>query len=186
MKKIVSILLLVLTTAVVSAQGVVSFKLTPEGKYVTEEGDDFVIVPFEGKSASEIYMELLENITAIRDAPFEIVSSLDSKLLTVLVKSNDIIRNRMLGRTYNLEGSYTVEFKIKDGRVRVSAPNVSPNAGQYEFVWFVKNHFNKKGEFKDENRRKDFQEVQVEVNKTLNYLLNLKSAIEKEVEEEDW
>lgn len=179
-------LLLGLISLTASAQSLVSFVLTPEGKYLTPEGEDFVIVPFEGKTASEIYLELLENISAVSIMPFDIIESINPSLLMVEVKSDDIIRNRTLGKSYPMEGSYRITIKVKDGRIRVSAPDVSPYAGKYRFDWFVKNHFNKKGEFKDGNRRKDFEEVQARLNSEVNLILNLKAAVTQKNEEEDW
>lgn len=188
MAKLISLIFFSLMALAASSQSLVKFVLTPEGKYVTPEGEDFIVVPFEGKTASDIYSELLDNITAINRAPFEIAESIIPSLLVVHVKTDDIIRNRSLGKSYSMGGEYLVEIKIKDGRVRVAAPRVGPYAGPHfvEFVWFVKNHFNKKGEFKDEKRQQDFEEVQARVNREVNLLLNLKAAHTKQVEEEDW
>lgn len=188
MAKLISLIFFSLIALSASSQELVKFVLTPEGKYVTPEGEDFIVVPFEGKTASDIYSELLANITAVTSAPYEIAESIIPSLLVVRVKTDDIIRNRSLGKSYPMEGSFLVEIKIKDDKVRVSAPRVSPYAGPMmtKFDWFVKNHFNKKGEFKDEKRQKDFEEVQAKVNNDVNIILNLKVLHAKQAEEEDW
>ncbi len=57
MKKLIVMMMLVLPMLAM-AQDLVHFVLMPDGTYQTEDGKDFVVVPFEGKTAHQIYQEL--------------------------------------------------------------------------------------------------------------------------------
>ena len=58
MKKLSLLFLSIFMVLLCNAQQEISFKLNKDGKFLTESGDDFIVIPFEGKSAQEIYMQL--------------------------------------------------------------------------------------------------------------------------------
>ena len=59
-----------------SAQELVSFKVTPDGNFVSSTGEDFVVVPFEGKNAHQIYQMLASNVGSVYNDPSKVMLSL--------------------------------------------------------------------------------------------------------------
>lgn len=169
MKKALVVLLL-LFPAIVGAQELVKFVLTPNGTYRTEDGEAFIAVSFEGKTAHQIYQELASNVGSTFNDPSKVMSGIEDSFIKIRAFSNDLIRN--VFQSYG--GYYQLEFRIKDGRVRVSAPFIESNvsAGQYgnTFVFFVKKHF-KDGKLKNESRSKDYWIVVNKMNNIINRIL---------------
>lgn len=64
-KKILSIMFLLLCLTSASAQDLVQFKLTRSGSFVDIDNKGFVVVPFAGKTASELYNMVKNNILSI-------------------------------------------------------------------------------------------------------------------------
>ncbi len=76
MKKSIVILMLMLPLAV-TAQDFVHFVLLPDGTYQTEDGKDFVIVPFDNKDAHHIYQELATNVGSAYNNPSQVMSGVE-------------------------------------------------------------------------------------------------------------
>lgn len=174
-----------------SAQDVVQFVLTNDGLYKAENGDDFIVVPFEGKSAHQIYQELASNINSLYNNPSEVMTSVEDASIKVRAISDDIIRARLMGLGQSESGYYQLEFKIKDGRVRVSAPYIesqvwcvtSKGRSYSDFAPLVKKHFNKDGSLKDGKRAEDYAIVVSKMNSIINAILNLSASQDSN---EDW
>ena len=98
--------------------------MTDKGTYVSETGEDFAIVPFEGKSAEEIYQTLAANIGSTFNDPSKVMSGIESSYIKIRAYSPNIMSIKIMGIRHFLEGYFQLEFKIRDGRVRVSSPFV--------------------------------------------------------------
>lgn len=125
MRKVIAMMLMLLPM-LAGAQGVVNFVLTPNGTYQTEDGQDFIVVPFEGKTAHQIYQELATNVGSTFNNPSKVMSGVEDASIKIRAYSDEIVYYKPFGYIYTFPfgGYYQLEFKIKDGRVRVSAPFV--------------------------------------------------------------
>lgn len=179
--------MLMLLPTIVEAQGLAKFVLMPNGTYQTEDGKDFIVISFEGKTAHQIYQELTSNVGSTFNDPSKVMSSIEDSFIKIRAFSDDLVRGRFLGLHQSYGGYYQLEFRIKDGRVRISAPIVEDKVGvwvgnQYmsnTFSFFVKNHF-KDGKLK-EKRSKDYNVVVSKMNYIVNRIL-LTTAIQDTTE----
>lgn len=187
MKKLIMTLLMFLP-AFALAQNVVDFVLKPDGTYQTKDGQDFIIVTFEGKNAHQIYQELASNINATYNDPSKVMSGIEDASIKIRAHSDDLIRGKFIG-WQSMGGYYQLEFRIKDGRVRVSAPYIEEEVGFWsngshftnKFKWFVKKHF--KGEnLKDGKWKENYEIVVYKMNETINRILNV-TAVQDTIEE---
>ena len=193
MKKFITLLLLV-CPILAFAQDLVSFKLTPEGSFTTASGEDFVVVPFEGKSAHEIYQTLASNVGSVYNDPSKVMSGVDDASIKIRAFSDNLYVQKVMGISHAWEGFYQLEFRIKDGRVRVSAPHVerditcpslSSNAiggNKSNFPFIVKKWF-KNGEVK-EKEAKHVANVENQLNGAINAILGLAGSTSKV--DDDW
>jgi len=156
------------------AQNQVSFHLTEKGIYIDEQGNDFVVVPFEGQSAQQIYKTLCVNVSSVYNNPSEVMSTVEDASIKIRAFSNDLIRMSVIGLKQSLGGFYQLEFKIKDGRVRVSAPIVEETLWtdlptERTFSKEVKKYF-KNGVVK-EKKQEDLIIVETKMNVVINSIL---------------
>ena len=185
MKKILTLLLLVFPIFAI-AQEKVSFKLTPQANFVTTSGEDFVIVPFEGKSAHEIYQILTSNVVSVYTDASEVMNGVNDELIKIRGFFPVYIK-KVLGVSQPWGGYYQLEFRIKDGRVRVSAPFVEDDIsfglyGTDSFSQVVKKWY-KNGEVK-KKEAKHVELIEIQMNGTINAILGLLSAPTKV--DDDW
>lgn len=174
-----------------SAQNTVQFILTSDGVYKAENGDDYIVIPFEGKTAHQIYQILVSNINSIYKNPSEVMTGVEDFSIKVRAISDDVIRTRLLGIGQSQSGYYQLEFKIKDGRVRVSAPLIDSEVWTVgdkgrvfaDFPSIAKAHFNKDGSLKEGKRTKDYNRVVSKMNGIINSILNLSASKDAD---DDW
>ena len=168
-----------------NAQSVVSFKLAETGSFVAEDGKDFVVVPFEGKTAHQIFQQLSVNANALYKNPSKVVSVVDDASISIRAFDDQISFEKDLIQKFWLTGYYNLNFEIKDGRVKVSGPiieSVSRATSTYDkdFSKMVRGWF-KNGELKDKFK------AQVEYTEdNMNNLINAILGSTKKKAEEDW
>lgn len=192
MKKFI-LLILLLLPMIAEAQEKVNFVLMPNGTYQTEDGKDFVVISFEGKTAHEIYQELAMNVASTYNDPSEVMSGIDDSMIKIRAYSKCIVSYMSLAGSQTCSGYYQLEFKIRDGRVRVSAPYIeetvihtAPFGGdsntEYRFQSLTKKYFDKNGELK-QNRKEDYDAVVAKMNDVINRILYSSSIQDAD---EDW
>lgn len=193
MKKLL-ILLLLVCPILAFAQELVTFKLTPQATFTSASGEDFVVVPFEGKTAHEIYQMLASNVGSVYNDPSKVMSGVDDASIKIRAFSDNLYTQKVLGIPHTWEGYYQLEFRIKDGRVRVSAPHIedaircpslSSNAiggNTGSFAHIVKKWF-KNGEVK-EKEAKNVANVELQMNGAINAILGLSGSTSKV--DDDW
>lgn len=189
MKKLIVILMLALPLAA-TAQDLVHFALTPDGTYLTEDGKDFAVVPFDNKNAHQIYQELATNVGLTYRDPSKVMSGVEDASIKIRAYSDDIICDRPFGgiKMLPMGGYYQLEFRIKDGRVRVSAPIIEEEVRHYgssissNFFRVVKKYF-KNGKLKDDKRKVYYDIVVREMNSIINRILNSTNVQD---ENNDW
>lgn len=128
MKKLLAIIIMMLPM-LGGAQELANFVLMPDGTYQTEDGKDFVVIPFEGKTAHQIYQELASNVGSTFNDPSKVMSGVEDASIKIRAYSDNLVMAKPFGyvKDQPYGGYYQLEFKIKDGRVRVSAPIVEEN-----------------------------------------------------------
>ena len=113
MKKILFIAVLCLSAVLsVSAQSV-EFKLNPDGTFHLRDGRNFAVVPFEKKTAHEIYSMLFINASEVyKDPKQKVIITIDGS--SVNIRAHDAKLTYKEAGVY-LGGYYTLNFEVKDG-----------------------------------------------------------------------
>ena len=125
MKKVILFLLLI-CPFIMSAQELVSFKVTPDGNFVSSTGEDFVVVPFEGKNAHQIYQMLASNVGSVYNDPSKVMSGVEDASIKIRAFSDNIYTKKVMGIPHAFQGFYQIEFRIKNGKLKEKeAPNAS-------------------------------------------------------------
>ena len=173
MKKFLTLILL-FCPILVFAQDLVTFKLTPQATFVTASGEDFVVVPFDGKSAHEIYQTLASNVGSVYNAPSKVMNVVEDASIKIRAFSPSFFKQKIIGVPIEFGLYYQLEFRIKDGRVRVSAPyfeddNEVGDIGN--FAKIVKKWF-KNGQVK-EKETKTVAGLELYINGIINSILGL-------------
>ena len=183
MKKILFAAMLFVTMGL-NAQSLVYFKLSENGLFVAEDGKDFYVVPFEGKTAHQIFQQLSVNVSALYKNPSKVMSVVDDASITIRAYDDGITYTKDLIQKFYCGGYYNLNFQIKDGRVKVSAPiiddKLDSNSGSVYFISTAKKWF-KDGEVKSKSL------AQVEyTEKNINKIINDILGSTKSQSEEDW
>lgn len=171
------------------AQKTVDFKLQADGTFINgSDGKNFVVIPFDGKSQSELYSEMLVAITRLYNSPKDVISKVEGEIISVNgISQNCVSLKAMMGIKVSFSIQYILQFQFKDGKIRVdapviarffsdNAPDISPFSG-----WLEAQKVFKKGEAnpKKQNTVDDF-------NNTLNELINNIISNMGGKSEEDW
>lgn len=132
MKKLLTLILMLLPLVAV-AQDFADFVLMPNGIYQTKDGKDFIVVPYEGKTAHQIYQELASNVSSTFNDPSKVMSGVEDASIKIRAYSDNLVMAKPFGfvKDQPYAGHYQLEFKIRDGRVRVAAPVIEDNV---EFI----------------------------------------------------
>lgn len=176
--------LMCLTALSLGAQTVVSFKLTPNGSFISEEGKDFIIVPFEGKNAHQIFQQLSVNANALYKNPSKVMSVVDDASITIRGYDSKLTYTKFLMEKQWISGYYNLNFQIKDGRVKVAAPIIDEvelnETTNSRFSWEVEKWF-KNGE----PQKKAVERIEL-VENNMNTLINAILNSSNSKAEEDW
>ena len=125
MRKYISFcLMLIISCLSVSAQ--VNFKLQSDGSFRTIDGEDYVVIPFEGKSTHDLFFILTSNTTSLYKYASKVMNTVQDNIVTIYGRGNIFPYISICNLSFKV--SYQLEFKIKDGRIRVSAPKVEDDA----------------------------------------------------------
>ena len=161
MKKILSVMAIMIAV-VVQAKAQVAFPgftITTDGYYRAPDGKDYIVYPFEGKSAREIYSLICTNVSRVYNSTQKVMSSVENTSVAIHAYADDILYQKSyLGLKFFYEGTYNLLIEIKDGRVKVNAPSFGMQTGQSETINRIKtaekilsDFFDKKGRVR-ENR----------------------------------
>ena len=179
--------------ASVSAQKVVNFSLKSDGTFVSDEGKNYIIVEYEGKTQQELFNLVKANVLTLYNNPQSVLNEIEPSNITIRAISNVLWSGiRLVGGFQEYRAKYNYVFQFKDGKIRVSAPlidrqldvtgmgNVIPRT----FVSLIDGYFDKNGEVK-KNKQKDVSKIEILFNYPINYMLgNLKEAPTEN--DEDW
>lgn len=170
----------------VIAQTNICFHVMPDGSFQSEANEDYIVVPFEGKSAQEIYLELATNINSIYNSPKNVMNGVEYSSIKIRAIGGLVYDKSIIGIVSILDAHYQLEFKIKDNRVRVSAPFIEESLSLKtdglpfkEYSKVVKGYF-KNGKLK-EKKQKDYDFLNNQINSIIEKILGLDKA-----EDDNW
>lgn len=107
MKKIFFLLIsLAMATMYANAQSLVDFHLSPDGSFITKEGKNYTVVPFEGKNAHQIFQQLCTNVSKLYKNPSKVMSVVDDVSITIRAYDSRITYIKDLIQTYDIGGYY--------------------------------------------------------------------------------
>lgn len=98
------------------------FTLQKDGTYLTENGNIFAIVNYDGKSAHEIYQKLKSNADIFYSNNTQILSTVEDYQLVLTIQVEGGVMGRTFAGIYKNWVIYTYVFRIKDGAVQVWQP----------------------------------------------------------------
>ncbi len=101
------------------------FTLTPDGLVPTDNPDmDYIVVPFEGQSAEELYNKAKVYLLSIYVDPKNVLSSVENSAITINGISENSIKIFKAKRYSGLGINYTISIAFKDGKMRVNIPSI--------------------------------------------------------------
>ena len=123
MKKVLSIVMLVLVTQLSFAQ---YFKLTPKG-FVSNDNSDFTVVEVPNVKQKDLYKNVLNAINSLYKNPQKGLSVVEGESISITAYEEEVLPVKLsngLGKTirkYDL--SYKITFLFKDGKIRINSPD---------------------------------------------------------------
>ena len=190
MKRIITLFFLIACIGNIYSQNVqekANFTLLETGLFVDSiTGDSFIVVPFEGKTAEELYQLLMENASLATNDPNHQVSGVENSVVKVRARQH-LLTDVVMMLPLSCTGTMIYEFQIKDGKVRVNAPTIEEpcHYGTSDktcyFRSVAKGYF-KKGKLK-EKKADEYNRLINKTNNVLNIILGVKSM---EQEQNDW
>ena len=132
MKKVVCFLTFLTFSFILPLVCYAQFVVTPNG-IKTAEGKNYIVIKVEGKDKSSLYNDVLKYISMSYVSPKDVISSVESEMISV----NGISKIKDRAITYDM--NYTIVFEFRDGRLKCSAPGINTMTGfigdrQYELT----------------------------------------------------
>lgn len=192
MKKIIiSLLLTIFAIGRLQAQETsVNFQLQQDGTFLTEKGDTYQVIEFDGLSAHEIYQKLCTNAAGIYNNPNAVLSKVEDSSIKVRAIANDLVMGKI--KVWSHDAYYQLHFKIKDGRVRIEAPLIENEliplgARDQTSCWWPK--YAAKWLKDEKSREKNITRilrVEIEMNGIINAILGTNVSKQQQDEDDNW
>ena len=153
------------------SQKEVEFFLQSNGSFLTADSSDYVVVPFEGKTASELYSMVKSNAMSLYRDTKEVMSE-DENVAIKICELKNIDENLY----YDYYGDCSFLFQFKDGKIKVDAPSVSNQVYDKEsksyksFYFHVRSLFTREGTVKPRKLKHKLR-IEDSINYSINYLL---------------
>jgi len=150
MKKIIYILLVIISATNLSFGQENKFTLTKEGL------TDYIVTPVENKTAIQIYKKTLEWISKTYTDPKEVIKAeIENDYIRIEGSSNSLICINASGSKICNPTKYVIEISVKEGKYKFDVLDLSQFSSQTN-SWFhfkfdaeqMKNSYDKKGELK--------------------------------------
>ena len=142
MRKFILSLSFFCSTILTIAQNQVNFKMQSDATLKSEDGKDFIVIPFEGKSVQDLYTLVEMNVTTQYNSAKDVLSTVENEVISINGISEESISkgypksnsgNGSKSRTHNKRKpigyySFTIQYvlnlRFKDGKIRVDAPTI--------------------------------------------------------------
>lgn len=135
-----------------NSQQKIDFHLSQTGDFLTGDGEDYVVIPFEGKTAHDIFMEIVQNINSLYKSPKEVLSTIEDQSISIFAMGSPIAYDKIIGLTREGYGYYTIKILVKDNKIRFELPKidkVSFGSGNQKitvsYSYQIGGYFDKKG-----------------------------------------
>ncbi|MBQ8271187.1 MAG: hypothetical protein IJZ22_08320 [Bacteroidaceae bacterium] len=192
MKTKISLLFFLFLFVVHAQAQYVNFKLQKDGSFIAEDGKNYVVIDYEGKTASELYSMVKSNVMNVYNNPEHVMSENKPTKITIDALTGQISfrYNPFGGGFVSYSAYYKYIFQFKDGRIRVDAPivkqdlKVSSAGAAYgkTFVELIDGWFDKEGKVK-QRKKEDVEEMENIFVLPINYLLG---NINTNSSDDDW
>lgn len=174
------------------AQEIVEFVFQPTGQFLTSDGKEYVVIPFEEKSASELYAMVKNNVMSYYNSPKEVISE-GENVITIYALEKNMWLVKSMGAKAIYGGNYKLVFRFKDGRVRVDAPSIDEKLSMTDGLFtntigIPDNVYLSKAAKKacSEPKKENKQRVEEVVNEPINYLLGISKKTKEDTTDDDW
>lgn len=145
MKRSLFIAILLLICFAAHAQFKAHFYLQRDATFTTKDNADYAVVEYPGMTADQLYTMVKSNINSLYKSPKDVMSEVENVSITVRGYSKRIVIDK-----YGYSGYYNLNFRFKDGKIRVAAPIVDNdvyswgNNTRWDFADAISFFFNKK------------------------------------------
>ena len=170
------------------SQKKVEFFLQSNGSFLTADDSDYVVVPFEGKTVSELYSMVKSNVMSLYRNPKEVMSEDENVAIKICALKNLDWKEGYIYAYYDYYGDCSFLFQFKDGKIKVDAPSVSSQVykkvskSYKSFYYYVRKLFTRKGSIK-QRKLKHKLRIEKNINYPINYLLGF---YQKNTGKDDW
>lgn len=158
MKKLLVIIVTSLISLSTNAQYLSNFKMSYEGKFTTQEGKDFDVASFEGKSATELFDIVKKHVALVFRSPKDVESNIDDKIISIYGYAPQCTYYTAPGMKFPLSFHYSLKFQFKDGKVRIEVPVLSEMQGSawptLQKTFKAKGIFDKNGVLSDNPKKR--------------------------------
>lgn len=103
------------------------FKANENGFFKTESGTSYSVIPVAGKSAHDLYNDLLCRVARIFKSPENVTEKMvEDRAIIVNAQVNELVEamDSKYGNREWFDFFYRFEFNFKDGKIRVNAPDI--------------------------------------------------------------
>lgn len=199
MKKLICLLLslFVFTTASIAQtadnQQRIKVSLTPNGLFRDSLSNSYAVIPFEGKTQSELYEMVLQNLYELYNSPKEVLSLFENEMIAIYAQTTKLAYNRVLGLTFAGQTYYKINIYFKDNKVKIDYPEISKATFRpvdseiiYQYPLLASTYFDKKGNVK-KKRIGIVNAIEEYANSLCNYIIYGSGQTQNEsTKDNDW
>lgn len=175
--------MLFLTTLTSLAQGV-KFHLTPDFKFVADDGKEFIVVPMNGYSQDSLFNNMETYLDRTYPEPYnDIKKSKNNTQIIVNVFLKKAYTDKALGISLFIDILCTYSFEFKDNKIKINQPTAYPTVNGINNLTKLEvscAKFFKDGKI-NPKKEKAYYDMNASINNELNKILT--NAFSKE---EDW
>lgn len=136
------------------------FKASPNG-IVADNGMDYIVVKYEGKTAEQLYKAVESYIVANYVNPKNVMSGQEFTMINLHTLYKEAFNHKTwMGTKYYADVSANIVFRFKDGRMRIDAPTINSMWGVKDYgegeLYYDDLFFKKNGAVKNEKRLGNF------------------------------
>ena len=131
MKKFLITMFLYIICTGISAQDSVWFKLQSDATFKTSDGKDYIVLEYEGKTATELYSMVKSNVMSLYKKPSEVMSEHENVSISIRAYSDCVGTKTITLNPRRFSAFYNLVIKFKDGKIRIDAPCVDNTLYDY-------------------------------------------------------
>lgn len=171
----------------------IRMSLTPKGLFRDSLSNSYAVIPFEGKTQSELYEMVLKNIYKLYNSPKEVLSLLENETITIYASTTKLAYTRVLGLTFAGQTYYKINIYFKDNMIKIDYPEISKATFRpvdseiiYQYPLLASTYFDKKGNVK-KKRIGIVNAIEEYANWLCNYIIYGSKLIQSEsTKDNDW